>query len=1041
MLDRRWQNLKEIFHTAVVLSPHEREAYLDQACNGDLSLRRQVEELLRSHEETGNFVDAPAYQAAAEMWMDGLELKAGSKVAHYRILSLLGEGGMGRVYLAEDTKLHRKVSLKFLSADVTKDHERLRRFEQEARTASALNHPNIITIHEIGEEDGHQFIATEFIDGQTLRERLRSPLDLDESLEIAIQVASALAAAHRVNIVHRDIKPENIMIRKDDGLVKVLDFGLAKMSVLRRATMDPEADTQLRNTAPGVVMGTAAYMSPEQARGETVDERADIWSLGVVLYEMIAGCSPFVASTSNEIISAILSRETPAPLTRYSRLVPERLEEIVEKALTKNKDERYQTSKDLLIDLKRLKQSLEVQKGLERSTSPQRLAASTSEGQSNSPTKAANRISSVQYVVEQVKNHKWLATVGLAVVALAVIGTLFWRFTRTQAAPVLTDKDTLLLADFDNKTGDGVFDGALKQALAVQLSQSPFLSIFPETNVRQALKLMDRSPDERVFGEIAREICERQGLKAFITGSIVPLGSHYLLTLEAIHGLNGESLARAQVEAESKEKVLLALSQATSALREKLGESLTSIEKFDKPVEVTTSSLEALKAFSLGVEQQSKGSYREAMPFIKRAIELDPNFANAHSNLATLYANTDQPRHAAESAARAYSLQDNVTERERLRIINFYHSYVTHDLEKSIETLEVWRLTYPREVAAPTNLSAVYAWIGQPEKSAEAARDAIRLNPNHAVPQFNLAFALTRLNRFDEARDVLERALQQKFDNSDIRYFLYMIYSIREDSAGMQRQFDWTKGRADEYVALKWQAKTASLTGRWRESQDFWRRVIDLAVQSDAKEIAAEYAAEAAARGAASGQCVQAKAAAMQSVKLTPQESPQPGAVLALALCGESAHAQRLMSLPSKLYPKDTRLNGLWLPTIQAAIELRRGNAQRALEQLQSASRYEVEAYYWPQTLRAQAYLKLNRPTEAAAEYQKIIENRGQDPLSALYPLAYLGLARVAAKAGDVEKSRKAYEEFLKLWKDADGELSPLIEARREYERLMQVLH
>src|SRR5687767_10065568 len=406
-----WENLKEIFHSAVMLPTNERAAYLDQACDGDLSLRRRVEELLQSHEETGNFVDAPAFKAAAEMLIDGVELKAGSRVAHYRIFSLLGEGGMGRVYLAEDTKLHRKVSLKFLSADVTKDHERLRRFEQEARSASALNQPNIITIHEIGEQDGHQFIATEFIDGQTLRERLRSPLDLDESLEIAIQVASALAAAHRVNIVHRDIKPENIMIRKDDGLVKVLDFGLAKMSVLRRATMDPEADTQLRNTAPGVVMGTAAYMSPEQARGETVDERADIWSLGVVLYEMIAGCSPFVASTSNEIISAILSRETPAPLTRYSRLVPERLEEIVEKALTKNKDERYQTSKDLLIDLKRLKQSLETKAAVERSAAPEESGVPSSTRKSVSPMPEGGapsivQTSSAEYIFNQVKTHK-----------------------------------------------------------------------------------------------------------------------------------------------------------------------------------------------------------------------------------------------------------------------------------------------------------------------------------------------------------------------------------------------------------------------------------------------------------------------------------------------------------------------------------------------------------------------------------------------------------------------------------------------------------
>jgi len=372
MPDPHWENLKEIFHAAVALAPNERAAYLDQACNGDLSLRRAVESLIKSHEETGNFVDTPAYQAAAEMLVDGLALRSGQTVAHYRIVSLLGEGGMGKVYLAEDTKLHRRVSLKFLSTNFTQDHGRLRRFEQEARAASALNHPNILTIHEISEAEGHRFIATEFIEGQTLRQRLRTGLDLEQALEIAIQAASALVAAHRVNIVHRDIKPENIMIRREDGLVKVLDFGLAKMSqtssVAGGASVDKDAPTQFK-TSPGVVMGTAAYMSPEQARSDEVDARTDIWSLGVVLYEMIAGTSPFIAATSNEIISAILAKAPAPPLARYVPDVPERLDEIVEKVLTKNKEERYQTSQDLLIDLRRLRQSLQIEASLERSKS------------------------------------------------------------------------------------------------------------------------------------------------------------------------------------------------------------------------------------------------------------------------------------------------------------------------------------------------------------------------------------------------------------------------------------------------------------------------------------------------------------------------------------------------------------------------------------------------------------------------------------------------------------------------------------------------
>jgi serine/threonine protein kinase len=434
-----------------------------------LSLRRQVDELLRSHEETGNFVDTPAFQAAAQMLIDGLELKPGTAVAHYKILSLLGEGGMGRVYLAEDTKPHRKVSLKFLSTNFAQDHERMRRFEQEARAISALNHPNILTIHEISESDGHRFIVTELIEGETLRERLRADLDIDEALAIAIQAASALVAAHRVNIVHRDIKPENIMIRRDDRLVKVLDFGLAKTTQGQRGVdVDSAVDTALiAKTGPGVVMGTVAYMSPEQARGDKADERTDIWSLGVLLYEMVAGSSPFIAASSNEIMSAILSKEPAPALSRYSRQLPERLEEIVEKMLTKNRDERYQTSKDLLIDLKRLKQSLETKAAIDRSKSSVKQDLST-DAQRTAGTPGARQTSSAEYIVGQVRSHKRGAIISLAL--LLVVGAIAvvygWRLKQ---APASTEKEIKSLAVMplesvnpdENHLGLGIADAVI----------------------------------------------------------------------------------------------------------------------------------------------------------------------------------------------------------------------------------------------------------------------------------------------------------------------------------------------------------------------------------------------------------------------------------------------------------------------------------------------------------------------------------------------------------------------------------------------------
>jgi eukaryotic-like serine/threonine-protein kinase len=471
-----WENLRDIFQTAAELPTNERAPYLDQACAGDPALRQAIESLLKSHEQTDSLATTPAKKDAAGRLVAASEPGAGNFIGRYRIISMLGEGGMGKVYLAEDTKLHRKVSLKFLSTAFREDLAGLHRFEQEARAVSALNHPNILTIHEIGEENGCRFIATEFIEGQTLRERLNSPFEVEAALEIAVQVASALVAAHRVNIIHRDIKPENIMIRNEDGLVKLLDFGLAKTPVpARRIDVDTEVSTQFK-TAPGVVMGTVAYMSPEQARGDVVDERTDIWSLGAVLYEMIAGGPPFKAATSNEIISAILSREPAPPLTRYSHLVPERLGEIVEKALTKNRDERYQTCKDLFIDLKRLKQSLELKAGIERSASS---SAAQSEG-SVGRAPEIHQMSSAEYIVNQVRGHKRALIVTSAILFLLVSGGLFytWRaypgFRQDQAAPgtafPITTLAVLPLKPLTSNSGEASLELGMADALITRLS-------------------------------------------------------------------------------------------------------------------------------------------------------------------------------------------------------------------------------------------------------------------------------------------------------------------------------------------------------------------------------------------------------------------------------------------------------------------------------------------------------------------------------------------------------------------------------------------
>jgi tetratricopeptide (TPR) repeat protein len=547
---------------------------------------------------------------------------------------------------------------------------------------------------------------------------------------------------------------------------------------------------------------------------------------------------------------------------------------------------------------------------------------------------------------------------------------------------------------------------------------------------------MGRSADDRVTKEVAREICQRQGLKAFLAGSITNLGTSYVITLEAINGQSGEEIAREQVEAESKEQVLKALTQAASKLRQKLGESLSSIQKFDAPLELTTSSLEALKAYSLGYEQSSRGRFLESIPFSKRAIELDPNFAYAYASLAVQYNNTNQPKLAAEYAEKAFALRDRVSELEKLRISYFYHSFVTGETDKSIEVLELYKRTYPRDWRAPLSLSDAYLRTGQFERAAAEAREGLRLNPNTAVGYLNLEQAFIGLSRFADAKEVVEQALRQNLDATDFHTLLYQVAFVGGDTAAMQQQLDWSRGKPDEYVGLDWQTQTAAFSGHWRRSQDFSRSAIELATRSDAKEVAAQYAVEAALRGAVFGQCSQIKAAISESAGLARNNLFLTRGALVLALCGDAGQAQSLVEEVTKERPKDTLLNSLRLPVIRAAVQINRNNPVEAVKFLESAKPYEAAAEFWPQYLRGLGYLKLKSGNEAATEFQKILDNRGQAALSALYPLAHLGLARAAALTGDTSKSRKAYQDFLALWKDADSDLPVLQEAKQEYEKL-----
>jgi serine/threonine protein kinase/tetratricopeptide (TPR) repeat protein len=858
-----------------------------------------------------------------------MALSPGTRFGRYEIRSLLGAGGMGEVYLANDSQLRRSVAIKILPSDFTKNKERLRRFEHEAYAASALNHPNILTIYEIGTEQDLHYIATEYIEGESLREHLhRKTMELREVLDVSTQVASALASAHKAGIIHRDIKPENIMLR-NDGYVKVLDFGLAKLTdnvpAQKQAHEDAPTQTMIK-TDPGAVLGTAYYMSPEQARALEVDARTDIWSLGCVIYEMVTGRMPFEGPSTNDVIGLILHKE-PLALSRYGPEIPTELDRIVTKALEKDREERYQVVKDLGLDLKKLKRQMEFEVDLDRTIPPEERSAAghgvstrTETKTSTGPTDAQALVrttSSAEYIVSQIKGHKKASTLISIALVLAVAAAIFFYL---KPAAALTDKDTILLADFVNTTGDAVFDGTLKQGLAVQLAQSPFLDVFPDARVRQTLRLMGRSADDRVTKEVAREICQRQGLKAFLAGSITNLGASYVITLEAVNAQGGEEIAREQVQAESKEQVLKALTQAASKLRQKLGESLSSIQKFDAPLELTTSSLDALKAYSLGTEQSGRGRFLESIPFYKRAVELDPNFAYAYVGLAVNYGNSNQPKLAAEYAEKAFALRDRVSELEKLRISNFYYTYVTGEIDKQIEVLEIYKSTYPRDSRAPNNLSDSYLRTGQFEKAAAEAREGLSLNPNAAVGYLNLGEAFTRLSRFAEARQVCEEALQQKMDATNFHLFLYQVAFVAEDAAAMQQQLDWARGKSDEYVALDWQTQTAAFSGKWRHSQELSNGAVELAARSNAKEVAGQYAAEVPLRGAVFGQCSQIKAATSQSLALERNNRSLTRGAVTLALCGEAGQAQSLVDELTRLYPKNTLINSLWVPVIRAAI-------------------------------------------------------------------------------------------------------------------------
>lgn len=939
---------------------------------------------------------------------------------------------MGEVFKAEDTQRRSLAALKFLAPELVRDHTAFQQFIEDARAVSALGHPHICPVYEIGQFEGRYFVAVEFLEGETLEQRLaRGRLGTGEVLRIGAQTADGLNAAHAQGVIHRDIRPAKIFLTAA-GQVKILDFGLGHLRPKQAAARIDDASGE--QTAPA--MDLVLYMSPEQGLGEKIDGRSDIFSLGVVLYQMATATLPFTGQTPKAAFNATV-HELPLPPRERNPEIPEELERIINTTLAKYRELGYRTAAELRDDLNRLSkekgtifsQPLAVR--VETQVAPDGLARPAD--------LAVAGESEEKPTVPPAKVFDWRMVSGLVVVFLlvSVASFYYWRWT-----DILSEKDRVLLMEVGNETGEVEFDGVLRAVLAVKLRESPFLNLVPDEEAPEMLAVLAPTAGRDAAPGLAEEVCQRHGAKVVLQGSLRKTNSNYRITLDAARCGRGYSVASEEAEADNKNRVLEALGVAASQLRRRLGESRRSLAQHDTPIgQATSTSLPALQFFRQGLAEQEEGKDQESLRSFQNAVRSDPNFALAHARLGLAYDRLGDGAQARQHKQQAFRLRERATKLDRLMIAAAYYEDVSGNLEKAAETYESWMAVYPRDWRPRAQQANRHIALGEFEKAVEESRQALRLDPRQALPSVALARAYMGLGRLDKAKPVCEQMLADNLDSVYANITLYQIAFVEGDQDGMARQAALAKDLPGEPLMLAAQAEAAAFSGRLRRARELYEQAAEFARRRNAQESAATLTALEALTEAEVGYYPVAQTTAARAASLEP--FARAPAVLALARSGEVARAETLSDELARRWPEDTLLHAVALPTIRAHIKVHQGQPVAALDLLQAARPYELgippefpsfAAIY----VRGQAYLLAGRVAEAADEFQRILDHRGLDPISPFYALAYLRLARAYSLAGDMARARQAYQDFLALWKDADPDIPVLREAKAEYAKLQE---